>query len=107
MPLMVANIALWRGGGTQIVIVGPQGRADTKALEAVAASHHLPWAVTVPIDSVDNRTPDLPWLQAMRLVDGKAAAYVCSDFTCQAPETDPEALGRQLDEIVRGKRLVL
>ena len=31
------------------------------------------------------------------LVDGKAAAYVCRDFTCQAPITDPEALLRAFD----------
>jgi uncharacterized protein len=28
----------------------------------------------------------------MRMVDGRATAYVCRDFVCAAPATDPEAL---------------
>ena len=31
-------------------------------------------------------------LREMKPVDGKPAAYVCENFTCQAPVTDPKAL---------------
>jgi hypothetical protein len=31
-------------------------------------------------------------LREMKPVDGKATAYVCENFTCQAPVTDPAAL---------------
>jgi uncharacterized protein YyaL (SSP411 family) len=34
----------------------------------------------------------LPWTAAMGMRDGKATAYVCQEFTCQAPTTDPAAL---------------
>ncbi len=30
------------------------------------------------------------------MVDGQAAAYVCQNFACQMPVTEPEALARQL-----------
>ena len=30
-------------------------------------------------------------------VDGKAAAYVCRDFACQMPTTDPKKLAELLD----------
>ena len=31
-------------------------------------------------------------IAAMSPVDGKAAAYVCENFTCKTPVTDPKAL---------------
>ena len=35
---------------------------------------------------------DVPLLRDRPTVDGRAAAYVCEGFACQAPVTDPEAL---------------
>ncbi|UCG38877.1 MAG: hypothetical protein JSV00_01170, partial [bacterium] len=34
----------------------------------------------------------MPWAADMRPLKGKAAAYVCRDFSCQAPTTDPEEM---------------
>jgi uncharacterized protein YyaL (SSP411 family) len=31
------------------------------------------------------------------MVDGKPAAYVCENFTCKAPVTDPKALAGLLE----------
>jgi uncharacterized protein YyaL (SSP411 family) len=31
-------------------------------------------------------------IRAMSMVDGESAAYVCENFTCKAPVTDPRAL---------------
>ncbi len=38
----------------------------------------------------------VPLLEGRQPVDGRAAAYVCERFACQAPTTDPEALERLL-----------
>ena len=33
-----------------------------------------------------------PWLAEMRPIHGRAAAYLCENFTCQSPVTEPAAL---------------
>jgi uncharacterized protein YyaL (SSP411 family) len=33
----------------------------------------------------------------MSMVDGRPAAYVCENFTCKAPVTDPKALAKLLE----------
>ena len=38
----------------------------------------------------------VPFLAAQTPVDGKPSAYVCRDFTCQAPVTSVEELAAQL-----------
>jgi uncharacterized protein len=38
----------------------------------------------------------IPLLQGRRPVDGKPAAYVCENFVCNLPVTEPEDLERQL-----------
>jgi uncharacterized protein YyaL (SSP411 family) len=39
----------------------------------------------------------LPLLEGRGPVDGKPTAYVCRNYACEMPATDPGALGRQLD----------
>ena len=100
MPMMVSNVAAWHARASQIVIVGEPGEART-ALERVVGRRYLPFAVQVtvtPGPAQDALSAKLPWLAAMKPVDGKPAAYVCTDFACQQPVTSPAELERLLDE---------
>jgi uncharacterized protein YyaL (SSP411 family) len=101
LPLMVANIALWHGGDTQIVIAGPPDNEATRALESVVAAHDLPWAVVVPLSSAAAAAElgtVIPWMAAMWPQSG-AKVYVCDNFTCQAPIDDPSSLAAALDRV--------
>jgi len=109
MPLMVANLALWHGGGAQIVIVGDPDAADTAALDSVVAGTFLPWATVVPIRSDRARAAlgeRWPWLASMSARDGHATAYVCHDFVCRAPVIDPAALEADLAALARPSRII-
>ncbi len=101
MPFMLSNVAAWHGRSSQIVIVGPAG-AERQALEAEVARVYLPFAVQVtvaPGEAQAALAARLPWLAAMPMVAGRATAYVCHDFTCQAPVTEPVELRRLVEEI--------
>jgi hypothetical protein len=80
----------------EIAIVGESGAADTQALLSVVRSGYRPFQV-VALGSPGTKPPAVPLLQDRGLVNGEAAVYVCRDFTCQAPISDPEGLQAQLE----------
>jgi uncharacterized protein YyaL (SSP411 family) len=85
----------------EIAIVGDPESSETQALLSVARDGYRPFQV-VAIGAPDTQVATVPLLRDRGLVDGQAAGYVCSDFVCQLPVTDPEALYAQLDpSIVR------
>ncbi len=83
----------------QIVIAGKREAADTrKLLEKVHASFS-PGRIVLLADGSENQqflAEKLPFLRDVTMIDGKATAYVCRDFTCNLPVTDPEELEKQL-----------
>jgi uncharacterized protein YyaL (SSP411 family) len=111
MPLMVTNIALWHARKTEIVVAGARDAPDTRALEAVVATRYLPWAVTIPLATdrpdraLEARLPQIAAMVASRR--GEATAFVCTDFACQAPVSDPAALHAQLDGLAGPRRVVI
>jgi hypothetical protein len=63
--------------------------------ERTAALHRTALLGTAPGAVVAAGTPDsdeFPLLADRPLVDGEPAAYVCRNFTCDVPTTDPELL---------------
>jgi len=94
---MVSNVAAWHARASQIVIVGEPGDERT-ALERTVAKRYLPFSVQLTMSPAAAVASRLPWLAAMKPVAGKPAAYVCTDFTCQAPVTSAAELERLLDD---------
>ncbi|WP_406172998.1 thioredoxin domain-containing protein [Streptomyces sp. NBC_00996] len=76
-------------GPREVAIVGPADDPATGALHRTALLGTAPGAVVavgVP------ESEELPLLSGRPLVDGRPAAYVCRNFTCDAPTTDPDRL---------------
>ncbi len=101
VPMMSAALSTAIAGVQQIVIV--DGSGDGAALARAIASSYVPFALTlrVPIGRQGVLGEKLPFIAAMRPVDGLSAAYVCRDFACRQPVTTTGAL---LDELGIGER---
>jgi len=81
-------------GIDELAIAGPPDDEATKALLAVAATGFRPNLVLAL--SADPSASAVPLLEGRELVDGHPTAYVCRDFACRLPVTDPVALRAQL-----------
>jgi hypothetical protein len=86
----------------EIVLVGHREAPDTRALLQVIDQHYIPNKTLIHVDPqhVEERLQALPLLRDLLTgksqVDGKATVYVCHNFTCSLPITEPAALAALL-----------
>jgi uncharacterized protein YyaL (SSP411 family) len=81
----------------EVAIVGTPEAADTRALLDEVYSAYLPNKVVAGQGPDDDEAGGLiPLLEGRIAREGKATAYVCVQYACQAPTTDPQELARQL-----------
>jgi uncharacterized protein YyaL (SSP411 family) len=96
VPMMAAALSRFVAGTRQIVVVdGADGDGE---LECAVRRRYLPFAIALHVDdrSRGRLAASLPFVAAMSSIDGKAAAYVCEDFTCRQPVTTVADLDQQL-----------
>jgi uncharacterized protein YyaL (SSP411 family) len=92
--LSAAHLAV--EGIDELAIVGAPGDPATEALVAVAASGFRPDVVVAA--AAEAGSSAIPLLEGRELIDGRPTAYLCRDFACRLPVTDPAALQAQLSE---------
>ncbi len=81
----------------EIALIGETGAPDMSALIRTVYSLYLPNKVLAGCTPDDEEAAELtPLLVGRSTRDGKATAYVCVNYACQNPTTDPEELRRQL-----------
>ena len=73
-------------------MVGHDDDERTGVLHQAALHAAPPGAVLAVGGGEPGTEATVPLLAGRRPVDGAPAAYVCRDFTCQAPVTTPEQL---------------
>jgi uncharacterized protein YyaL (SSP411 family) len=69
---------------------------ELEPLERVVRARFRPFVVLAGRRGEDGDADGVPLLEGRRPVDGRAAAYVCENFACQRPVTEPEELARLL-----------
>jgi uncharacterized protein YyaL (SSP411 family) len=99
MPQMLVALDLTLSEPRQIVIAGASDALETHALVGEVHRHFVPNKVLLLADGGEGQRyleEKLEALKGMKPVEGKAAAYLCENFTCKAPVTDAKALSELL-----------
>jgi hypothetical protein len=82
-------------GPVELALVGASDDAGFRTLTEAVSRQYLPNRIIASIDPLCTVT-DHPLLRGKSLVHGKAALYVCRNFSCRQPITDaalvPDAL---------------
>jgi uncharacterized protein YyaL (SSP411 family) len=85
------------GPVVEVALVAPADNG-LGPLAAEVFGRYLPNRVVAGMREGDRAAAaGLPLLEGRSLVDGRPTAYVCRNYACDLPTTDPAALARQLD----------
>jgi uncharacterized protein YyaL (SSP411 family) len=83
----------------EIVIAGKFEASDTKMMLQEIHAHFLPYKIVIFADGGDGQkrlASFLPFIEGMRMIDGKATAYICENYACQLPTSDLSAIAKLL-----------
>ncbi len=102
MPQMAAALDFSFAKPVQIVIAGAPDAADTRALLRLVHERFLPCKVLILADGGEGQkglARRLPFLEGMTRENGRATAFICENYACKLPTSDPTTVGRMLDEV--------
>src|SRR5262249_27237402 len=91
-------VAFRRGPKVEVALVTPAGDGGAESLTAEVFGRYLPNRVVVGATVGDApAAAGIPLLEGRGVVDARPTAYVCRNYACELPVTDPAALGRRLE----------
>jgi uncharacterized protein YyaL (SSP411 family) len=99
LPQMLCALELALDAPRHVVIAGDPLASDFRALVAVVHEQLGPRRALLAADAGEGQrwlATRAPWMAEMKPIHGRAAAYVCEEYACQAPVTTPEDLRRTL-----------
>ncbi len=94
---MLTVLDAYLAEGREIAVMGDPAGPATRALLAVVAQGYRPHTVTAAAPPGDAAAvAAIPLLADRPQIDGRPTAYVCVNYACRLPVTDPAALAAQL-----------
>jgi uncharacterized protein len=95
---MLAGAEYNHGVGYEVVLVGKPDSPGTETMLTALRSRYLPSKVVVfrPIDNPERIVKFAPYTEHQTATNGETTAYVCRNFTCSLPTTDPVKMLEQL-----------
>jgi uncharacterized protein len=100
MPYMMSALGFSLAKPRQIVIAGVPGAEDTRALLRLVWQRYIPNRVLMLADGAEGQKQLARWVPSLATVtrkQGRATAYICENYICNLPTTDPLTVGRLLD----------
>lgn len=100
VPYLLAAYDFGSAKPMQIILTGEPGEEGMRSLLAEIDKRFLPNKVLLVLTSASRPQlePLVPFLKTVQRMGGRATAYVCEDFACRLPTTDPTILAGLLDE---------
>jgi len=104
---LMTAAAFAEGPSQEVVVAGERSAAETVDMIEAIRDVYAPQAVVVLRSPGEGPAPiaDLaPFAAAQTALDGRATAYVCQDYACQAPTTNADGARQSLaDAVARGE----
>ncbi|MBI1804115.1 MAG: thioredoxin domain-containing protein [Ignavibacteriae bacterium] len=85
----------------EVIIAGQPNSEATRALLEEVHSHFIPNKILLLADGADGQKKlqsYLPFVEGMRMKNGKATAYICENYACQLPTSDRAVVARLLTQ---------
>jgi hypothetical protein len=98
-PQLVSAVDFGLSKPKQIVIAGQPGAADTKALLRLVHERYIPNKILLLADGGAGQRQLARWLPFIESVtrrQGRATAYICENYVCKLPTSDPQVVARLL-----------
>ena len=83
----------------QIIIAGKADDPHTKALLQEVHSRFIPNKIILLADGGAGQktlASYIPFIESVRMIDGRPTAYVCQNYVCQLPTSDRETVAKLL-----------
>ena len=93
---LLGAVDFYIGPVKELAVVGSMDDSATRALLAAARASYQPNMVVAVANPADTGHIELPLLQDRPMLDGKPTAYLCENYACQIPTTEPDQLAAQL-----------
>ena len=97
-PYMMQAAHFYLGGAKEVAVIGKRDDLGTEEFLTAIRTGFFPQAVFAFAYEDEIATTPVKLLQDRKLVEGKAAAYVCRRGTCLAPVTTVKELQALLDD---------
>jgi hypothetical protein len=92
IPQMLTACEFLLGEPREIILAGRRDSAEMRALLRELHTRFVPNRVVLLVDSAETQQAlarAIPSVASMNPVEGRASAYVCRNYTCQLPVSEP------------------